>query len=113
MRYVRKPDPSPVPGASLRPAESDALGSLRPAIWEYLTCEQWEDGTPRQTATVTVFWEDSRVKLCLNDRFAGRSLWVSGESLIAALDALEGQLEAGTGDWRRNRTWPAEKKRGR
>jgi len=83
--------------------ESDGLGVLRPAIWEYLVSERWEDGTARRTSTMTIFVEEGRVKLCLNDRQGQRSLWVSGATLLDALDALEGHLEQGTGDWRRNR----------
>jgi len=71
------------------------------ALWEYLTLTQWPDGKPRVVSTLLVLVQDGMVKGCLNDKAQLRSLWVSGASYTAMLDALEGHLRHNTGDWRR------------
>lgn len=76
-----------------------------PALIEYLTLTQWENGKPRQTATLMLFVEDGRVKLRFCDRAKARTLWMSSESLDSLLEALERHLRDGTGDWRKDRPW--------
>lgn len=70
------------------------------AIVEWTTSTEFPEGGERQTATVMILSEDGVYKCCLNDRQNSRSLWVSGPSLLDALDALEAILRAGTGEWR-------------
>lgn len=78
-----------------------------PIIWEYLCAAQYEDGTKRVPATLSVFVEDRVVKVALNDRDAERSLYLSGETLEEALKALEKHLGHDKPDWRR---WAKKKK---
>jgi len=71
-----------------------------PTIWEYLTAMTFEDGSERQTSSLSVFVEDGVVKVALNDRAEQRSAYVTGDDLRAALKALEGQLGGAGADWR-------------
>lgn len=96
---VRKPA---TPGHSGKPLVASGLGVKYPAVWEYLTCTRFPDGSPRATSTLLVFVEDGAVKACISDRSQEPwcSLWVSGDGLDAVLEALEGHLQEGTGEWR-------------
>ena len=71
-----------------------------PAIWEYLTLEAHEDGTPRERSMLMILVEDGIVKGCLQDRDQGQSLWASGSGVPGVLEALDRHLQAGTGEWR-------------
>lgn len=71
-----------------------------PDVWDYLTALVYPDGGRRQSSTLLLCCEDGCVKACLNDRDQSRSLWVSGESLETALEALQRALESGTASWR-------------
>lgn len=82
-----------------------------PTLLSYLTDDKYEDGTPRQRSTMSVFVEEGMVKIALNDRQEHASMYVAAEGLGTALEALESKLDAGTGDWRawNNRTRKAGK----
>lgn len=103
----------PVSAASGPNALGASAGSdcatLFPCLWEYVVSAQWEDGTPRVTASLLLFAEDGWFKLCLNDRACDRSAWASGVTPEAAFSSLEGQLAAGSVEWRRKA--PGTKKR--
>jgi hypothetical protein len=71
-----------------------------PRLVEYLEETKWDDGSRRETSTLMLLIEDGWLKACLNDRANGCSLWVTGDALVAVLDALEGHLERGDGEWR-------------
>jgi hypothetical protein len=71
-----------------------------PVLWEYLTTARFEDGSHRETSTLLVMVEQGRVKACLNDRDAGRSLWASADGLETALRHLEAALGDEGADWR-------------
>lgn len=95
-------DPDQKPSAS-----SDAVCDLSvsaadiQSVVEYITTDTWEDGSSRETSTVTAFSDDGVVKLCLNDRDRERTCWVSGRTLLEALIRLEEALRSGVVDWRR------------
>ena len=86
------------------PAAPGAFGKQYPSLWEYLTTVSWPDGTARRTSTLLLFSDAGCVKLCLNDRDAELSTWMTGRDPEEALEALEAVLEAGTGEWRANPT---------
>lgn len=81
-----------------------------PLVWEYLTDDAWEDGTPRQRASLMIVADGGSLKLWLNDRALDRSCWVSGESLEDALSSLEGLLYSDSAPWRGNNSKKAAKK---
>lgn len=94
-----------------KPVSDDALGSdapfdadfsgRMPALAEYLTVPSGGEGKRAETATLTVFCEDGRFKLCLNDRSDQLVCFVSAESFSGALEELERVLSDGSADWRK------------
>lgn len=71
-----------------------------PTLVEYLSCSAWDDGSERERSTLSVFIEEGRVKVCLNDREFERSLYASGDTLAGVLAALEKALAADACEWR-------------
>lgn len=82
------------------PADA-AFTKSYPAVWEYLVVSVWPDGKARERASLLMVVEDGMWKGCVNDREHGRSLWRSGETLLALLASLDEGLRKGAGDWRR------------
>lgn len=78
-----------------------------PRVVEYLTTCRWDDGTPRERSTITLFVEEGKVKAALNDREMKRSLYVSSDTLEDVLGALEEGLADEGADWR---VWKTGKK---
>lgn len=74
----------------------------RLALYEYLTVDRYDDGTPRQVGTLLIFSEDGLWKGCLHDRQEQRSAWASGSDIDAVLSALDADLRNGTAQWRRS-----------
>jgi len=72
-----------------------------PALWEYLTMEEYPDGSPRERSMLCAFVENGAFKACLQDRDAQMSLWASGASLDDVLGALEAKCASGDeSEWR-------------
>lgn len=88
--------------ADLDLGQSGCLGPC-PLLRDYLCDGMWDDGTQRDTATLLFFWEDGRMKVCLNDRANSRSLWAAGASVETCLAALETMLSTGSAEWRASR----------
>lgn len=87
---------------------SGGLGDMEfrtsyPALAEYLTCEQYPDGTPRQKATLSVFHEDGVFKMCINERDQGLVLFVAEERYSVLLEALELVLQEDRPPWRKSK----------
>lgn len=73
---------------------------LYPTLTDYLTCEAWEDGTPRVPATVMLFAQDGRWKVCINDKAMSRVAFIAGLTPESALQAAEDGLASDDLDWR-------------
>jgi hypothetical protein len=59
-------------------------------LWERLTEATYDDGSPRETSTLTVMPGDvSGLKVVLNERDLGLSLWATGPDIPECLDTLE------------------------
>lgn len=105
--------------ASRRQAEENAeianlWVSSHPALWEYLTLDVLDGGEERVTSMICCFVEDGVVKLALQDRHEGRSMWVSCATIPDGLACLEVNLATGTGEWRRSRgASPSKSNQGR
>jgi len=81
--------------------DTDSLLPRRaPLLHLFLTDDKWDDGAPRVAGTILLFAEGGRYKACLNDRDGGRSVFVSGDSVEAILDALEAGLADDNLEWR-------------
>jgi len=85
-----------------------ALLASRPRLAEYVADAAWEDGTPREVCTLTLSWSQGAPQVSLNDKEEGRSITSTGETIEAALDALEGLLATPSRPWR---YWQAKKRR--
>jgi len=96
-------------GSATGPAISQELGSTFPALVEYLTVGTWEDGSPREVATLLCFAEGPLWKLCLNDRSLERSCWSSGTNPLEMLRAMEQSLSSGEVEWRVRVAGPSKK----
>jgi len=73
------------------------------ALHEYLCLTAWEDGSTRQTSTISLFVDNGQWKARLNDREDGLVAFVAADGFIALLEALESGLRDGTLDWREDR----------
>lgn len=96
-----------VDGAAV--AVSDpALSKKYPMLAAHLTQATWEDGSPRQVSTMSIFTGDGAWKACLRDRERGLCLWVAA----TAFERLPGALETALGDentvWRADRQQPGD-----
>lgn len=97
---MKKPDSSKPGATELTVPLVGSLFSGHAAIWEMLTCDKWDDGTPRQRGTLLVLCDGGIVKLWLNDRALKRAAWVSGDSLEAAMEALDHGIAEDNLPWR-------------
>lgn len=73
---------------------------LYPTLMEYLAEERYEDGTPRRTSTVTLFFAEGSVKLSLNDRDLDRVAFVTSTTIEGCLGILESKLKESSIEWR-------------
>ena len=71
-----------------------------PLLAEHLTAVTWEDGSHRETSTLTVSWGLGHWRLSLRDRAMKLVLWVSGTSLEDALVSLEMAIDDPETVWR-------------
>lgn len=83
--------------------DSGKVFKTMPALWEFLTCDEWDPGESRVVGTLLLFTEDGRCKICANDRDSGLVAFVSGPSFDDAFRALDAGLKAGDLDWRLSR----------
>jgi hypothetical protein len=107
MGWVRKfsrPDQAAL--ASTLAVDPDWMREY-PAMHDYLTVSRDEEGRSRRTSTITVFAESGGFKVFLNERDLNASLCSTGETVAAALGALEVMLESDSPPWRWNETRPA------
>lgn len=105
--YIRR-GPSGGDGESLRGSPGGEFGQRWPAVWEYISADQWEDGVLRQTSTLQIFVDRGSVKVAMKDREAGKICFCAGRDVQEALDALESALRGGTAEWRED-SWKKRK----
>jgi len=99
---------SPQPASTL--AEYP-MSKTHPALWEYLTLSSWEDGSPRQTATLSIFWGPNGLQAALNDRDASMVAFVTGDDPTALLASLEHGLQHDALDWRQSYQGKGQKRK--
>ena len=111
MSYLRRRESSSSQGQGCGAFAASAEDSARwPALLEFVSADVWPGGESRETGMVMVFVEGGRLKACLSDRDQGLVLFVVADSVGGLFDALEGNLVAGNGDWRRQRERAPRKK---
>lgn len=115
--YTARHDSVPGGAAGGRWAALDSdLASTCPALIEFLTEREDEEGRPRVTSTLLIAAEDGLWKVCLTDRAQkGGSfdykLWKSGKTIMEALQAVDADLQEGKAEWRKYPKWEPQKRR--
>ncbi len=105
---MKRPEPVQTTGTT-NPLTADTAGAAKyPTLVEYLTCLTYDDGTSRETSTVSLFIEDGKWKVAVNDRDLRRSAYVTGDTLQGVLSLAEKGLANHTLDWR---LWASQKKK--
>lgn len=81
-------------------------------LWEFLCLTVYDDGSPRTEGTMLVTASDGRVRVWLNDKDAELSCWVSGSTLLDALETANEGLGGDCLEWRaaKPRPGPTRKK---
>lgn len=95
--------PAVIGGVTQAPAASreSEFATLHPSLWEYLSCEQWADGSARVPASLLIFVEGGLLKACVNDRALERTGWATGPTLEAVLASLDAGIASDGIEWRR------------
>ena len=94
-----------------RPADSSGRAARAPdlsgsdeaklqSLHSFLTDAAYEDGTRRDPGTVTLMYGEGTYKVMLKERTMGLCLWVSGSTVLGALEAASNALDAADPDWR-------------
>lgn len=92
-------------GTIIQPKDTK-LWERFPLLTEHLVHTVWEDGKPRTTSTLTVSFADGALVMCLNDREEARGMFVTVETFLEGLKALETNLGDGGGSrWVRWKKW--------
>ena len=73
-----------------------------PALAAWLTAGMWK-GVARETGSITLFYEEGRVKAAVSDRDSGLVAFVSSETILGLLDKVQRGLASGDMDWRESR----------
>lgn len=102
MPVVRARSPqSSVPSGEYAAYDEDFRSRFE-SVHDWMTCLVDADRVKRQTSSVSLFVDDGKWKGVINDKDAGRSLFVSADTLEGVWEALEAHLATGGGDWRRS-----------
>ena len=80
--------------------EDNEFLTMYPNLFHYLVDERWDDGSPREKATLLLFVDAGRLKGMLNDKAMRRIAWLSSTSLAGLLGSFESGLETGALEWR-------------
>lgn len=81
----------------------------RPALAEFLSNGQFDDGSVRPLPTLLLFIEEGLWKACLRDKAEQEVAWTSDLTLAGLLDALERGLAEHSLDWRKQKPWTGGK----
>lgn len=104
---MKKPEVKPRRGEGKPGCEDKFLKGDCPTLVQFLTDDKYDDGTPRERCTITLFVEDGKIKAALNDKNVQASMFRSADAVLDVLEALEAALSDGEGDswypWKKNR----------
>lgn len=106
ITYLREVAVSTRDGRGAAIAAPSSMASQYPALCEHMTAVAFPSGNERELSTLTIIVEDGRVKACCNDKANRQSIWRSGDSIAAALEALEAAVADDRSEWRR---WHSDK----
>jgi len=76
-----------------------------PDLFAFLSCRSWPDGEVRVTGTLLIFVDEraGELKACLKDRDSDRQCFVTANTFLDLLAAIEGVASGEKGDWRASR----------
>jgi len=97
---IRKPVPGEFFGVPDTPFDDEAFKGDFPNLYEYLTLTRWQDGSIRQTSTLTIFIDNRALKIVINDRDNQRSAFFNARTWGECLVKLETALSDDTVDWK-------------
>lgn len=110
MGLIRRQAKTGANGQVLSPKPETMVKEF-PNLTGYLFETEYEDGETRQRSTLTIMAGDVYgIKMVLNDRQEGASLWSTGSDIDDALLAMEEQLDKVDAPWRKDVRRPAGKK---
>jgi hypothetical protein len=92
-------------GALEAPLEDPTFLKAYPAIAEYMTVSQWEDGKPRKLSTMSWSFQEGRWCVCFVDKDSNRLAFLSSETFTDLLKALEKRLSSDSMEWRPCKSW--------
>jgi len=76
-----------------------------PATWEYLSQLEWEDGTPRKLAKLSLSLVEGRWTACFVDADSNRLAFLSATTFTELMTALEKRLSSDSMEWRPCKQW--------
>lgn len=97
---MKKPTHSGHPPATETPWKDSDFEGDYPFLYAFLCESKWDDGTARETGTLTLFTNDGVLKAVLNDRAFNRSAFTSAPTLSGLFDQMESALEQDCVEWR-------------
>jgi len=95
-RPVARPATPPEPSNGSK--SSPGFKGNFPQIWEFLANPR-DLGEYHKTGSITLFVDGEKIKLCVNDRPARQSCFVSGDTLMEALSTVERGFVEGSLRW--------------
>jgi len=97
----------PLPGEQFKktelPLDDAAFRDEFPNLYDHLFATTYEDGSGRMTSTMLIFSENGVLKLCLNDRDNGRSVFITATEFLSLFSVIETGLASNSLDWRSRR----------
>lgn len=111
VSWLKKALPSSNGERARKEATCAWLAKSFPALNELMTVTRFE-GKARQTSTLSIFAEAAAFKARLCDRDSDNVLFMTADTFLGVLEALEAALQSGTGDWREDK-WAKDRKRGK
>ena len=82
-------------------ASVDGMSKL-PSLAEWMTATTYDDGTTRQTPTVTFWCQGGEWKANLRDRAEGLCLWLSAETWAELVKIIDAACQDAGYPWRRD-----------
>lgn len=96
---MRKKNPKTGAGSRLH-AGPDLLKGHYPHLAEFMTCGVYEDGTPRESPTITLWAAGGQWKVVVKDRAEQLVMWLSAERLLELFALVESMCLEEEGPWR-------------
>lgn len=106
---IRKRDIALGEGTAPAKLNLGVWGKTYPTLWEFLSLDKYDDGSPRRLPTITIFLGPDGLQACLNDRDQSLAAFVTSVSLEGLWQALEKGLKEDSLDWRRSSNFNGKK----